>query len=179
MAVTRDIKPIVSAMKKDKRYKRLKEAFDTLPIYQMKIEALNTELETLHKMREIRRLNTEDPHFVDLLIKANTQDQSTRGRATEIMMACVRVGDKLTHAVKLLRDHLLLTYSDDLRSYRTKEERIQVVSIVLQPFEKYITNVSSLRESAQMVVQDIDKGNFSMNLTVRALEMHVARERRI
>ena len=179
MAVTRDIQPVIKAMKKDKRYKRLREAFQSLPIYQLKIEALNEELANLHKIREVRRLNTSDPAFVDALIRANNQDISTRGRASEIMMECVRIIDKLGHAVKLLQDHLLITYHDELRSYRTKEERLQVVRIVLRPFEKYINDASSLKEVSQIVITDIDKDNFAMNLTMRALELHVARERRI
>lgn len=179
MAVTRDIHAIIKAMKKDKRYKRLKESFDTLPIYQLKIESLNSELANLHKIREIRRLNTGDPGFVDALIRANNQDVSTRGRASEIMMECVRIIDKLGYAVKLLQDHLLITYTDELRSYRTKEERLQVIRTVLRPFDKYINDASSLKEVSQIVIMDIDKDNFASNLTMRALELHVARERRV
>jgi hypothetical protein len=166
-------------MKRDKRYKRLKEAFDTLPIYQLKIGALNDELANLHKIREIRRLNVADPAFVDALIKANLQEMSTRGRASEIMMECVRVVSKLGRAVKSLQEHFLITYQSDLRSFRTKEERLQIVGMVLRPFEKYISDAEALKEVAQLIVTDIDKDNFTMDKILRALEMHVAKERKI
>lgn len=179
MAVTRDLSGILKAMRKDKKYKRLKESFDTVPLYQMPIEKLANEIETLHKMRLIRILNVEDAKFVDNIIKANTQDQSVRGRLTEIMMMGVRVSVKLNRALETLRFHLLITFTDELKSYRTKEERVQIVNMVLAPFERYIADVTMLRESATLCVKDIDQGNFSLDKTLRSLEMHTARERRV
>lgn len=179
MAVTRDLKPILKAMKRDKKFKRLKESFDTLPLYQMPVQKLADEIETLHKTRLIRILNTEDSKFVDKIIKANTQDQSVRGRLTEIMMMGVRITTKLERAMKTLRYHLLITFTDELKSYRTKEERLQIVDMVLAPFDNYVTDISMLRESAQLCIKDIDQGNFSLDKTLRSLEMHTARERRV
>lgn len=179
MAVTRDLKPILRAMRKDKKYKRLKDAFDTLPLYQMPIEKLADEIETIHKTRSIRYLNVDTPQFVDAIVKANTQDQSVRGRLTEIMMMAVRVTGKLEAALETIRFHLLISFTDELKSYRTKEERVQIVNMVLQPFTKYIANVGMLRESAQLCVKDIDQGNFSLDKTLRALEMHTSREKRV
>jgi FtsZ-binding cell division protein ZapB len=179
MAVIRDLTPILKAMRRDKKYKRLKEAFDTLPLYQMPIEKLADEIETLHKTRSIRYLNVDTPQFVDTIVKANTQDQSVRGRLTEILMMSVRVTGKLEAALKTLRFHLLISFTDELKSYRTKEERLQIVDMVLQPFTKYIANIEMLRESAQLCVKDIDQGNFSLDKTLRSLEMHTSREKRI
>lgn len=179
MAVTRDLAPIIKAMKKDKKFKRLKEAFETLPVYQIPVEKWADEIENIHKTRLIRILDSENPKFHDEIVRANIHDQSARGRLTAIMMRCVRATVKLEKALKTLRYHLLLSYSDELRGYRTKEERQQVVELALQPFEHFINDASMLRESATLCVKDIDQGNFSLDKTLRVLEMHTQRERNI
>lgn len=179
MSVTRDLKPILKAMRKDGKYKRLKEAFDTLPLFQLPVERLASEIETIHKTRLIRILDVGDPKFTDNLIRANVQDQSSRGRLTEIMMQAGRVVSKLEKALKTMRFHMLLTFSDELRGFRTIEERRQVVEMVLKTFTDYIDDMNSLRDSATLCVKDIDQGNFSMDKTIRMLEMHTARERRV
>lgn len=178
MAVT-SLKPLISAMRKDVRYKRLRSSFDTLPVYQLPIDDLVKEVETLHRMREIRRLNAADPHFVDNIIKANTGDQSIRGRLTEIIMTCVKATSSLTDAVDALRYHLLNTFTNELRSYRTKDERVQVVNAVLVNFTKYTQRIAVLKEIAQMVVSDIDKGAWALRSSVEALKLHVSRESNI
>jgi hypothetical protein len=179
MAVTRSLKPLILAMRRDARYKRLKGSFDTLPMYQLSTDELVKEVETLHQMREIRRLNSADPHFVDNLIKANTSDQSIRGRLTEIIMTCVKATSSLDDAVDALRYHLLMTFTDELRSYRTKDERVQVVNMVLVNFTKYTQRIAVLKEITQMVVADIDKGAWALRSSVEALKLHTNRESNI
>lgn len=180
MAVTRDLKPVLKAMRKDPKYKRLKAAFDSAPMFQLPIERLADEIETLHKTRLIRILDpSAEGKFADDIIRANTQDQSVRGRLTEIMVQANRVVYKLKKALKTMRFHLSLTFTDELRSFRTIEERRQVIEMVLRVFEDYINDMDMLRESATLVVTDIDKGNFSLDKTIKVLEMHVSRERRV
>lgn len=180
MAVTRDLKPVLKAMRKDEKYRRLKKAFDTAPMFQLPIETLADEIETLHKTRLIRRLDPSgEGKFADDIIRANTQDQSVRGRLTEIMVQCNRVVFKLKKALKTMRYHLMLSFTDELRSFRTIEERRQIVEMVLRPFEDYIMDMEMLKESATLVVTDIDKGNFSLSRTIDVLEMHVKREGRV
>lgn len=172
----RDIQSIIKEMKKDAKFKRLRTAFDTLPMYQLPIETLITEIESSHKIRKIRRLNPEDPKFVDALIQANVNDQATRSRMTEIMMTCIRASTTLEAALEALSNHLLITYSEQLRGFRTKEERKKVIDIALSSFTKYVSKVITLRDLAQFVVNDIDKGNWSLRLTVDALKIDRAKE---
>jgi len=177
MTITRSLKPILLKMQEDPKYRRLRNSFDTADAYRIPFDELQKEIETLHKMREIRRLNTDDPAFVDQLIKANTNDQSIRGRITEIMMRCVRASSSLNSAIEALKHHLLLTHSDALRAYRTKEERQYVVTMALMTFVRYTDRVQALKELAQLVISDIDKGNWSIRTSIDALKLHVAKER--
>ncbi len=179
MTVTRSLKPIILKMQEDPKYQRLRNSFDTSETYRIPFDELLKEIETLHKMREIRRLNTEDPAFVDQLIKANTNDQSIRSRLTEILMRCVRAGTSLSSAIEALKHHLLLTHGEILKSYRTKEERQYVVTMSLLPFVRYTTRVTALRESAQLVIADIDKGAWAIRTSIEALKLHVAKERHL
>jgi uncharacterized FlgJ-related protein len=117
--------------------------------------------------------------FADDIIRANTQDQSVRGRLTEIMVQANRVVFKLKKALKTMRFHLMVSFTDELRSFRTIEERRQIVEMVLRPFDDYINDMEMLKESATLVVTDIDKGNFSLSRTIDILELHVSRERRV
>ena len=179
MAITKSLRPIILKMQEDIKFKRLKETFSTLALYQIPIEELTKEVETLHKMREIRRLNTQDPAFVDQLIKANTNDQSIRGRLTEIMMTCIRASSRLQTAVDALKHHLLLTHGETLKSFRTKEERGYIVNMALVSFTRYLDNVSSLKECTQLIIGDIDKGSWSIRTSIDGLKMHMDRERHI
>ena len=171
MTVSRDLKPILRAMRSDPRYKRLKNSFDTLPVYQIAVDVMLEEIGTIHQMREIRRLNTSEPDFIDKLIKANTSDQAHRGRLTEIMMTCLKASQTLEQACTAMRQYFLTTYTNELRSFRTKEERVYIVDMALAQFKKYINQVGVLRETAKLVIEDIDKGSWSLRMTVQAMQI--------
>jgi predicted secreted protein len=179
MTIKRELKPIISAMRSDEKYKRLKLSFDTLPIYQIAVDTILTEIGTAHKLRDIRRLNTSDPQFIDKIIKANTSDQSHRGRMTEILMTCLRSRATLERACTALKHHLLVTYSTELRGFRTKEERTYVIDMALSPFIRYIDRIQLLQDTANLVITDIDKGQWGLKLTVSALQMDRSRESNI
>lgn len=177
MALKRDISDTVRALRQDPNYRRLKELFSTLPLYRLPVDELMKEIETTHRLRDVRRLNSLDPGFLDALIKANTQEQSSRSRLTEIIMNCGRAIANLESALESLRYNLLLKHNDELRSYRTKEERLMVITLVLVNFKKYINQVKIVQDSAQLVVADIDKSAWSLKLTIMALQSHMAPEK--
>lgn len=176
---TLPILPLIKNMKKDQRYKRLRDTFDRMPMYQLATEDLMTEIMTLHQMREIRRLNSQSPGFVDAVVRANTGDQAIRSRLTEIIMTCVAATNSLEDAVSALKYHLLQAFSDDLKSFRTKDERSQVVERVLVPFTKYIGKIATLKEVAALATKDIDQGAWSLKTSIQAVELHTQRESRV
>lgn len=171
-----ELKAILNSMRADIKYKRLRQSFEQLPIYQIAVDTMLEEISVLHKMREIRRLNPSDPRFVDQLIRANTTDQSQRGRLTEILMTCIRAIQSLTRACNALKQHLLTTHSQELRSFRTKEERSNVIDLVLAPFMRYVHKVQLLADTAKLVIDDITSGSWSLKLSVQALQIERTRE---
>lgn len=166
-------------MRKDVKYKRLRSTFATHENFRLPLDSLMDELKLLHQERKVRRLNPTDPQFIDKVIEANLNDQAARSRITEILVRCVRSHTLLSSAVESLRYHLLITYSENLKSFRTIAERAQIVNMTLKTFETFLTDVSVLKESAQLVIGDIDKAQWSLKAIIDALKLHHSDERRI
>ena len=170
------VKSVLTTLRSDKRYKRLLESFDTSPAFRIPKESLAEEIKVIHELREIRRLNTNDAAFVDKVIKANTHDQAQRSRLVEIIVVCTRISNKLTEAIEALKQHYMLEYVDHLRQFRTKEERNLVLNMALRKFIRFVNEVESLKEMANIVVLDIDKAAWSLKNTIEALKISSARE---
>lgn len=169
-------KLVVNRLRDDKKYKRLEETFNTVALFNLPREELMKELKSIHDLREIRRLSTRDPDFLDKLINANTHDQAARSRCTAIVMECTHVIARLTTAVEALRQHFLLEHAEHLRQFRTVAERSMVMSVALKKYVKYIDDVSYLKEVAQLVISDIDKGAWSLRNSIEAMKIHSQRE---
>ena len=84
------ISDVIRLLKKDERYRRLKGAFNELPVYRIPIEDLLEEVSRLHKTRPVRTLNADEGKFVDKAIEACVRDQSIRSRCAEINMMCIK-----------------------------------------------------------------------------------------
>lgn len=170
------VESAVLIMRRDPKYKKLKHTFDTHENFQLALEDLTQELMQSHQNRLVRRLNYTDPKFVDAVINASIKEQATRSRITEIMVQCMRSHTLLNNAIESLKYHLLVTYTDELRSFRTKEERMQIVNMALRTFNKYLGDLLAVKESAQLMAADIDKSSWNLKLIVEAMKLHIARE---
>ena len=75
----------------DKRFKKLKKAFNELPEYNLNVDEIEEELTSLHESRTVRRLRNRlsEPKFIDETVKALLKDQEVRSRITEIRVSCV------------------------------------------------------------------------------------------
>jgi len=114
-----------------------------------------------------------------MIIEANTMDQGARGRLTEILVTCSRSVNTLERACTAMKQHLYLTFADDLRALRTKDERMYVIDVCLSSFMRYIDKVQSVKDMANLIVTDIDKGSWSLKLSVSAMQVDKTRESRI
>ena len=179
MTIRRDVSAVVNALKADKRVLRLKSNFDTKAIFNLDTARLYDEILSYHKIREIRRLNPQEPKFLEHLLKANTDDQTYRSRMTEIMVECGRANSVLEKSVDYLTQYFITAYSPELKSYRTAVERAYVIKAALKPFYDYINEVTSVKEAALMVVKDIDTAAWSLKLSVSIMQMHHSPERNL
>lgn len=176
MPVKRNVSDVRLALKKDTRYIRLKELFDTLPVYSMPVEQYQKDIDMYHKTRPVRNLNPTSGNFVDKLIHANIEDQGTRSRVVAIVMECIRAITTLEAAIDRFKDYVLVAYSEELKVVRTKEERLMIIKAVLSVFTKYVDSVKTLKECCEVLIKDIDQAAWSLKLTVQAYEIHSKRE---
>jgi hypothetical protein len=170
----RDISSIVKEIKSDKRYKRLEAHLAELPLYQIPTDKYLTEIENLHKSRNVRYLSAGQPKFIESLVEASLKEQATRSRLVEISVTCLKAIRALERATENLSDYCLLTYSDIIKFARTKDERVRIINLVLRPFHKFLNEVETLKATCDLVIQDIDKSGYGLKLVVDA---HIAATR--
>lgn len=167
----RDLKPLRIKLRNDSRCTRLMTLFQELPIYQLDTDSLIKEIEQIHQARQIRFLTQASPRFIEAVVDASMLDQANRSRLAEISMKCFKAENTLTEALEPLRTYLLLTYSADLGFVRTKDERNQLISMALAPFMRFISRVNQVRELANIVIIDVDKGAFSLQRIIAAFSL--------
>ena len=174
--VRKDIPALTKSLRKDARYQRMKESFQTLPLFNMPVVQYHKDLDLYHKSRPIRNLNPTSGKIIDQIVRASVDDQAFRSRIVAIMMECVRSSTTLQNAIDAYRDYVLVHYAEELKSLRTKEERMMVIKIATASFSKYVSKVQTLRDCCDLVVKDIDQAAWSLKLTVQTLEIHAKRE---
>lgn len=158
-------------LRSDKRSQRLMGLFTELPVYQLPLDKFIVEIEQIHKTRSIRQLTQSSPRFIEALVDASILDQSNRSRLAEISMACYRAEHSLKEALEPLKAYLLMNYSVELSGIRTKDERDKVLDMALAPFRKFINRTTEVREMCRIVIEDIDKGAWSLKLNVAAMQL--------
>lgn len=178
MAVKVDVKEIVSNIKDDRKFLRLKKIFSTHETYKLSTDKLLEEIKSCHQIRKVRRLNVTDTNFVDNLIDASLLDQAQRSRLTEILIQCVRAQTSLEQALESLKFHLLTTFSSSLTSFRTKEERQQVIQLALKEFSRFLADVDIVKQAATLVITDIDKASYALKNSITAIQLHHAAKER-
>ena len=171
----RNLRPLRDMLRSDKRCARLLTLFQELPMYRLDVDGLIKEIEQIHKARAIRFLAQGNPRFIESIVDASIMDQANRSRLAEISMACFKAESTLNEALVPLRSYLLLTYADEFAGIRTKEERTQVINMALAPFTAFIERVTKVRSLSSMVVDDIDKGAWSLERTIKAMQLKAGR----
>ena len=159
----------------DKRCERLMTLFKELPIYQIPIDASLKEIEQIHKTRNIRFLTQSSPKFIESVVDASIMDQANRSRLTELSMACYRAETSLSEALDPLKSYLLLHYAEEFVGIRTKDERNKILEVTLSPFLKFIAKTTQVRNLANMVIEDIDRGAWSLRLLVNAFQLKIGK----
>ena len=158
-------------LRADKRCLRLMTLFQELPIYQIAIDSHLKEIDQIHKARNIRFLTQASPRFIESIVDASIRDTADRSRLVEISMTCYKAETSLQEALEPLRSYLLATYASGFSSIRTIAERNRVLNMALAPFVKFISQTTQIRTLANMVIEDIDKGAFSLQRLIAAMQL--------
>ncbi len=155
-------------IKKDPKLLRLKKSFSTLPQYRIDFEELQSEMKNLHRMRKLQKLSADDPNFVRKISEAAITDHSFRTRLTEILVIGYEASANLNKTLNSLTDYMLTEYADDLSKLRTKEERRQFITSVLDKFYSYVQDAELLIQICKSYIDNIDKGGFMIRELVLA-----------
>lgn len=155
-------------LKKDERYKRIRESFRKLPQYSLPFDDYQAELKLLHSQRTLQKLDVNSPNFVKNLGTAATTDHAFRSRITEILVMCSSVRSNLSKTLDSFEKYVLHTYASDLKTLRTKEERKSFVQSFMHKFHQYLVDVESMVEICKYYVDNIDKGGYMVRELVQA-----------
>jgi hypothetical protein len=170
------IEQLLKKIDNDAKILRFDESFCKFSHFNLPIKALQNETETLHRMRLMRTLKTQGSDFVARIVDASMADQAARSRLTEITLQAFKAEKVLITTLESLKDHLLVTYNDDLRIFKTKEERLRIVDIALSRYQKYLNDVTRIQNMVAIVVKDIDQGAWTIKSILEALKLMSQRE---
>lgn len=156
----------------DKRMKKLHDNFANLPQYQLNLKELYDEIESLHKIRKTRTLNSKSKSLTQDLIKGMLDDGATRSRIIEILIVCVKTIHQLEDTLTDLEGYLLMEYGSSIYGIKTKAERSQFIEAhVFRQFRQYITRLNIVKTTAEFVVGDIDKFAYTYRNLIEAAKI--------
>lgn len=165
-------------VKKDKKYRRFNDLFESNPNFAMPFEDLHEELTALHTTRKTRHLRRRknSMSFGHDLVDGMLQDQAARSRATEILAQCVKVTDGMKEMLTNLRDYLSVEYSSMLKVIGTVAERKAFIENVMRPFYQFLNQIETLQQHCNLLITDIDKANYTYKNLVEVLKVLVRPE---
>lgn len=164
---------------KDKRYVRLKKAFDTLPVFCLDIESLYSEIKMSDSMRKVRGLKSSSPDFVNRVINAALNDQNIRSRLTEILTETIKTRRNLEESLDSFMGYALFRYASHLSSFKTKTEKENAIKYFFADMYKYLADICMLQDVLNKVIEDIDKAHWTLKTIVDALKLIYTPEGRI
>lgn len=165
-----------TVLRKDKRYKRLKNSFDTSDLYQIPFDEYKQEIRNLHKMRLIHKLSISSPVFAKSLGEAAIKDTTLRHRYTEILSIASEAHHTLSNVLESFEAYFLIKYSHELVSLRTKEERKNFIKAVMNTMNTYLEDTANLIKFTKIHIEDIDKAGYVIKNLVDAYALIAKRD---
>lgn len=150
--------------------------------YSVPTSSMLTELSNMHSTRYARKLSTSQVlrSAQRELIEASLQNQSFRSRCVEIQVRCFRVQSMLKNRTENMLGYLLTKYADILSdNFRTKDDKVSYVKVQLHPCYFHVEQLSRVTSVADMIVEDLDKAQWSLKAVIDVLNLSSAREKNI
>jgi len=163
-----------SAIKKDKRIIKLFSMIEN-GTYALNTSSLLNEIESLHRLREVRTLKTETVlhSFQAKFLSAVLQNQAYRSRIVEISMQCFRIDARLSEHLEALRPYLKDKYGEYLSQYKTINDRESVINSVLEPAIRLQKKLNSVIKMAEMAIDDLDQAAWSFKNIIQTMNLGV------
>lgn len=152
----------MKAIKKDEEYKKY---LNVVRACTTDLANIQEEVRSLHSSRKIRTMPSLSSGRIG---KTSLQEQSYRSRLIELRMALYFEWANLDMAHRAIRDHIVYTYSDDIPG-KTQVERDRSLRKILGKGDRRLQELNHTLAYLMMVVEDIDKGSYSLQRDSEAL----------
>ena len=155
-----------------KKFKRQMKAVED-PELDSRLE----ELKMLHASRKTRTLNSGFPTGRKVA-EAAAQEMAVRGRCVEIVMQETIASNHMAVAIDTIKKYIGAKHYVTMQELGIKgvNDRKELVSALLNPYNRMHDRVNTVIEIADLVIKDCDQGSFSLRHLTDALEVAVKRE---
>lgn len=173
-----------AAIKEDANVKKLRLLLKK-GAFSIKAEARIQELKTMHTTRKVRQLKFKEvvKDMQTHLGEAVIDSQTTRSRAVEIKTACTEISMTLEDHLKKLTKFLKITYATQLRAsgYTTVTAQSDAVNNIPTIANAYthLRDIEKVIKICDLLIDDIDKSYFNLQLLTRVFEVSTRPERNL
>jgi hypothetical protein len=162
---------LIGEIRKSQTYASFKRVFESVQD-RVKIEKNLEEVLALHATRTSRGLATRkeryNPHT---LIDAGLNDMSARARMVELRVRVDLNLSSLREAMSAFSKHVMTEYSEELREYKTAEQRRAFVDRISKQARKLLAEGDALIQTIDALVKDIDQSGHSMRHAIECLKL--------
>lgn len=161
---------LIKEIRNDPQYKKFQDLLLAVQ-KRIDIDRLYKETMALHESRTSRSLRDGDRYSPEKLIDANLVDLSARSRLVKIRATNAKQLSHLQEGMKAMHRYISTQYDEDLKDYRTKEQRAAVIDRVLKAANEFMAECESLGNIIDMVIKDIDQGSHAMRHVIDCLKL--------
>ena len=160
----------IKLAKNDKRVLALQKQLSN-GLYHIDLEALETEIDSLHMNRKVRKLKTEEiiSSFQKKFIDAALQNQAFRSRLVEIKVKNFRIAARLEEHLDVIKPYLRTQYADSLAKFKTVADKNAAINNVLEKPMRFLQKLENLDKVLETLIKDIDQCSFALKHLIDAM----------
>lgn len=162
----------------DTRYKKFKKILmaskDKLDFEKDRQEAL-----MLHSGLLVRTIYGKKLYSSKTLLESLSQVQANRSRLVELRVRSSIELSYVQEASKALRRYVYTTYADDLKEYRTKDQREALFLRLTAVAEEFLSEGESHLGLLDTLIKDLDQAGFAMKNMVETFKLLDGKEGKI
>ena len=174
-----DVNPVITfrrQIKENLKWKRFQAVLETSwnPLFDKFID----EIQASHRNRTVRHLGAQAMPTGKKVADASMKDQAVRSRCVEIVMEVVRRRNFLAISMNTIETEIMSTYNSELIGLgaRSINDKKNLVHSLLGPAQKKLDALDTIREVADLVIDDCDHASFALKHCVDALVVATKRE---
>ena len=176
MATRNPVIQFRKTIRENLKWKRFQAVVDAT--WDPRFDGYIAEIQDLHRNRTIRHIGAQAHPTGKKLASAGMKDQAARSRAVEIAMEVVTKRNLLAISMNTMNDTIMSTFNEELKSLgaRSINDKKNLVHSLFGPAQKLIDDLDTIREVADLMIEDVDKGSYSIKHAVDSLMVATKRE---